>query len=132
MVGAHRDLPVYWARRLLQNGAKPSFIDQFVTLAMPVDAMAPDPKLPRLARMFWADQTRPILPLMAQADITARRHRASQLHRHDSSGRQCAASRSGVLKQNGRVWLRQTGMVFQQRLLARDHRIRRWAGAPGL
>ena len=42
-VGAHRDLLAYLVRRLLENGANSSFVNQIVDETVPVDAVAADP-----------------------------------------------------------------------------------------
>ncbi|MHA1529432.1 MAG: bifunctional proline dehydrogenase/L-glutamate gamma-semialdehyde dehydrogenase PutA, partial [Alphaproteobacteria bacterium] len=42
-VGAHRDLLAYLVRRLLENGANSSFVNQIVDKAIPAEAIARDP-----------------------------------------------------------------------------------------
>jgi RHH-type transcriptional regulator, proline utilization regulon repressor / proline dehydrogenase / delta 1-pyrroline-5-carboxylate dehydrogenase len=42
-VGAHRDLLAYLVRRLLENGANSSFVNQIVNEAVPVSAIVADP-----------------------------------------------------------------------------------------
>lgn len=42
-VGAHRDLLAYLVRRLLENGANSSFVNQIVDEAVPAEAIATDP-----------------------------------------------------------------------------------------
>ncbi|WP_208353142.1 bifunctional proline dehydrogenase/L-glutamate gamma-semialdehyde dehydrogenase PutA [Pseudaestuariivita rosea] len=42
-VGAHRDLLAYLVRRLLENGANSSFVNQIVDETVPVDVVAADP-----------------------------------------------------------------------------------------
>ena len=42
-VGAHRDLLAYLVRRLLENGANSSFVNQIVDTAVPPEAVAADP-----------------------------------------------------------------------------------------
>ncbi len=53
-VGAHRDLLAYLVRRLLENGANSSFVNQIVDTDVPPEVVAADP----FARM---DSTRPIV-----------------------------------------------------------------------
>ena len=42
-VGAHKDLLAYLVRRLLENGANSSFVNQIVDTAIPADVVAKDP-----------------------------------------------------------------------------------------
>ena len=42
-VGAHRDLLAYLVRRLLENGANSSFVNQIVDKSLPAEAIAADP-----------------------------------------------------------------------------------------
>ena len=42
-VGAHRDLLAYLVRRLLENGANSSFVNQIVDKALAPEAIAADP-----------------------------------------------------------------------------------------
>ena len=42
-VGAHRDLLAYLVRRLLENGANSSFVNQIVDTSVPVETVAEDP-----------------------------------------------------------------------------------------
>ena len=42
-VGAHRDLLAYLVRRLLENGANSSFVNQIVDASVPADVVAADP-----------------------------------------------------------------------------------------
>ncbi len=42
-VGAHRDLLAYLVRRLLENGANSSFVNQIVDLSVPAETVAADP-----------------------------------------------------------------------------------------
>ncbi|MEO0328986.1 MAG: bifunctional proline dehydrogenase/L-glutamate gamma-semialdehyde dehydrogenase PutA, partial [Pseudomonadota bacterium] len=42
-VGAHRDLLAYLVRRLLENGANSSFVNQIINEAIPLDEVAADP-----------------------------------------------------------------------------------------
>ena len=61
-VGAHRDLLAYLVRRLLENGANSSFVNQIVDLGVPPAEVARDP--------FEALQTaRPPSALLAPAEI---------------------------------------------------------------
>ena len=63
-VGAHRDLLAYLVRRLLENGANSSFVNQIVNTAIPPTLVAADPfdalgkphRAPRLAADLYAPE----------------------------------------------------------------------------
>ncbi len=66
-VGAHRDLLAYLVRRLLENGANSSFVNQIVDETVPPETVAADP--------FAAlDTNRPALPTGAELFLPERRN----------------------------------------------------------
>lgn len=76
-VGAHRDLLAYLVRRLLENGANSSFVNQIIDEAVPPSDVAVDP--------FQTLKDAPITPVAAPKDIFAPRvnSRGWDLHRHE-------------------------------------------------
>ena len=61
-VGAHRDLLAYLVRRLLENGANSSFVNQIVDLSVPPEDIAADPIAEAEATAFAPNQaiSRPV------------------------------------------------------------------------
>ncbi len=68
-VGAHRDLLAYLVRRLLENGANSSFVNQIVDDAVPPEVIAADP---------FAALDRPVPELPTGADLFAPERRNSR------------------------------------------------------
>ena len=89
-VGAHRDLLAYLVRRLLENGANSSFVNQIVDEDVPPDVVAADPfnevkdtKLPTGPDLFkpervnskgWDIRHRPTLKAIEEARAPFERH----------------------------------------------------------
>ncbi len=59
-VGVHADLLAYLVRRLLENGANSSFVNNIVDEAIPVESLLEDPVE---AAQSWAEKRNPLIPL---------------------------------------------------------------------
>ncbi|GGA05821.1 bifunctional proline dehydrogenase/L-glutamate gamma-semialdehyde dehydrogenase PutA [Neptunicoccus cionae] len=74
-VGAHRDLLAYLVRRLLENGANSSFVNQIIDETVPPAEVAADP--------FAALETTPHSPVALPVDIFAPRKNSRGWDLHD-------------------------------------------------
>ena len=62
-VGVHADLLAYLVRRLLENGANSSFVNNIVDESVPVESLLEDPFE---AARSWTDKHNPLIPLPAK------------------------------------------------------------------
>ncbi len=90
-VGAHRDLLAYLVRRLLENGANSSFVNQIIDTSVPAEVVAADP-----FEAMQTDAARRSLAIAAPGDLYAPQRANSRgwdLHSEDDRARIEAARR---------------------------------------